>query len=752
MPSAPDRTSHRAADVAASVILLGFLAIGLWYSLWNPLGEGVDEGAHFQYVRYIKEHRALPVQPFRDNGRPLLVSMGHHPLLYYILSALAISWIDTRDAPEVLIPNPHFVWGVDHPRNGWNVYLHTPREDWPWRGTALAIHIVRGLTLLLGAVALWAIYRTGRLLLPGMPWIAVTGTAWLAFNPSFLFMASAVHHDALMAALFASGLWWLVRLVDRPFSAREGVVGGLLLGAAMLTKLSGLSLALVYGFGFLLLFIRKRSLRAILSSIGVTYGVALAVSGWWYIRNLILYGDPLGWEMYKSIFWFNIRPGPFTWDVFVHEFLYQMAQTFWGAFGFMHITLPPDVWWSFWKVAAGLTGVALIGMGILRRRFFAERRWAGWAIVLGGLLGLFVALVRNATEVGGAGHARYLFPAATILVMILATGCHALTAFRLQPVVTGLVSLGLALYAVIIPQRFVIPLYPRPETASEREVAAASPISVCFADAVCLQAGTLASGEDEGTYRLTLYWQARPGPRPDLYARLRLRGPDGTALIQNEFWPIPSFSTIAWDPAQIYVTRHTIHVPPGTPAGTYSLELSLTNGRDGSPLPARRGEGHQWDDYAPLMDLILAQPVPLTIHMEIQRSDDLEHGVRLLGYSLGTRTYRPGETLRITLFWQPSRTIQPNLVVFVHILDSQGALVAQHDGVPDEGRRPTPFWQPGIVVSDTHSIVLPSDLAPGEYTLSVGMYDWPGLQRLHVVNGPAAGEDHIILETIRIEP
>jgi len=152
------------------------------------------------------------------------------------------------------------------------------------------------------------------------------------------------------------------------------------------------------------------------------------------------------------------------------------------------------------------------------------------------------------------------------------------------------------------------------------------------------------------------------------------------------------------------------------------------------------------------MDLILAQPVPLTIHMEIQRSDDLEHGVRLLGYSLGTRTYRPGETLRITLFWQPLQTIQPNLVVFVHILDPQGALVAQHDGVPDEGRRPTPFWQPGIVVSDTHSIVLPSDLAPGEYTLSVGMYDWPGLQRLHVVNGPAAGEDHIILETIRIEP
>lgn len=752
MPSAPKRTSYWAADVAASVILLGFLAIGLWYSLWNPLGEGVDEGAHFQYVLYLKEHRALPIQPFRDNGRPLLVSMGHHPPLYYVLGALAIAGIDTRDVSEILIPNPHFAWGVDHPRNGWNVYIHTPKEAWPWRRAVLAMHVVRGLTLLLGAVALWAIYRTGRLLLPDLPWVAVTGMAWLAFNPSFLFMASAIHHDGLMAALFASGLWWLVRLVDRPLSVKESVVGGLLLGAAMLTKLSGLSLALAYGLGFLVLIIRRKVLRTLLPGIGLTYGVALAVSGWWYIRNWMLYRDPLGWEMYKSIFWFNIRPGPFTWDIFVHEFLYQMAQTFWGAFGFMHITLPPAIWWNFWKAAAVLTGAALFGMGIHSRRFFAEGRWARWAIVLGGLLFLFIALVRNATEVGGAGHARYLFPAATVLVMTLAVGAHTLTAFRLQPLVTALVSLGLALYAVIIPQRFVIPLYPRPETAPETVLTDAQPLRLCFSEAVCIRASILTPDAEPGAYRLTLYWQAQPGPRPDLYARLRLRGPDGSVLLQSEFWPIPSYSTVAWDPAQIYITRHSLHIPPGTPAGTYFLELSLTDGRDGPFLPAYGAEGTLPGEYALLMDVRLEEAIPLAVQYEVPRAEELEHGIRLLGYSLGRRNYRPGETLRLVLFWQPSRTIQPNLVVFVHVLNSEGALMAQHDGVPDEGRQPTPFWQPGVVISDAHSITLPSEMAPGRYTLSVGMYDWPGLQRLTVVQGPAAGEDHITLETIQVEP
>ena len=742
------RSDRHIAHWAALGVLTLFLAIGFWYTLWNPLGEGVDEGSHFQYVRYIKETRTLPVQPTPDHPRPLHVSMGHHPPLYYLLGAFSISWIDVSDAPQVLIPNPHFVWGVDHPRNGWNVVIHTPREEWPWHGAVLAMHVLRVLTLGFGAIALWTVYSTARLLVPRMPWVAVTAMALLAFNPSFIFMSSAIHHDTLMAALYAGGLWWTVWRIDRHFSVRDSLLGGVILGAALLTKFSGLALGILFAFGFLVNAFRRRRWRSVLLEATIVYGLAFLVAGWWYIRNWIVYGDPLGWAAYKHVFWFNIRPGPFTWQTFVYEFLYQLAQTFWGAFGFMHITLPPAIWWSFWKGAALVTGIALLTIGVSHRTFLQQEIGTRWIVALMGLVVLFAAFVRHAITTAGVGHARFLFPSIAGLVTLWAIGVHALTAFRVQPLVTIALSLGMMAYSIVIPLQFVIPLYSKPEVAPGAEVAAAQPIRACFGDAACVWAGQLTPGDAEGKYRLTLYWQALPGERPDLHAHLQVRDPEGMTVVEDAFWPMPNFSAIAWDPMVVYRTHRPLQLPPGTPPGTYSIELSLTAGRDGPALPV---QGRPEETFAPLMNLTLDRAVPLEISIETTRSEEMEHGIHFLGYSLGKTLYHPGETLCITLFWQSRQTVYPNLVVFVHLLDDQGNLVAQHDGVPDEGRRPTPFWQPGSVVADRHCILLSSDLLPGRYVLSVGMYDWPGLQRTRVVKGETAGSDHIPLEEIQVE-
>ena len=66
------------------------------------------------------------------------------------------------------------------------------------------------------------------------------------------------------------------------------------------------------------------------------------------------------------------------------------------------------------------------------------------------------------------------------------------------------------------------------------------------------------------------------------------------------------------------------------------------------------------------------------------------------------------------------------LKVFVHLLDSSGRLVAQHDGEPIAWHSPTDRWRAGEQYTDRHGIVLPSDLSPGEYTLMVGMYRYSG--------------------------
>lgn len=79
-------------QAALLTVLVVFTVVAVWYSAAVPVGEGVDEVAHFDYVRYVKDHYALPVQPWRDNRRPLQVWMGHHPPLYYVLGAMLSFW------------------------------------------------------------------------------------------------------------------------------------------------------------------------------------------------------------------------------------------------------------------------------------------------------------------------------------------------------------------------------------------------------------------------------------------------------------------------------------------------------------------------------------------------------------------------------------------------------------------------------------------------------------------------------------
>jgi hypothetical protein len=82
--------------------------------------------------------------------------------------------------------------------------------------------------------------------------------------------------------------------------------------------------------------------------------------------------------------------------------------------------------------------------------------------------------------------------------------------------------------------------------------------------------------------------------------------------------------------------------------------------------------------------------------------------------------------------------VQQNAKVFVHLLDAAGQLVAQHDSEPVSGQRPTSTWKPGESIIDRHGVLLPDDLAPGEYQLVVGLYDPATGNRLLVTAGTSA--------------
>jgi hypothetical protein len=81
-----------------------------------------------------------------------------------------------------------------------------------------------------------------------------------------------------------------------------------------------------------------------------------------------------------------------------------------------------------------------------------------------------------------------------------------------------------------------------------------------------------------------------------------------------------------------------------------------------------------------------------------------------------------GHRLPVALRWRAASVPASDLKVFVHLVDAEGRLVAQHDGVPGEGTRPTASWTPAVPVIDLHWVDIPNAAAPGSYTILVGLY------------------------------
>jgi hypothetical protein len=117
------------------------------------------------------------------------------------------------------------------------------------------------------------------------------------------------------------------------------------------------------------------------------------------------------------------------------------------------------------------------------------------------------------------------------------------------------------------------------------------------------------------------------------------------------------------------------------------------------------------------------------------RGASFEDGIDLLGYSAEPEEPLPGEDLRVTLHWRARTRPAGSYTAFVHLLDDQGQMRAQADAPPLDGLYPTPLWQPGVILHDSHTLRLPGDLEPGRYRLGAGLYDAYTQERLPLVNG-----------------
>ncbi|MDX2160545.1 MAG: glycosyltransferase family 39 protein [bacterium] len=109
-------------------------------------------------------------------------------------------------------------------------------------------------------------------------------------------------------------------------------------------------------------------------------------------------------------------------------------------------------------------------------------------------------------------------------------------------------------------------------------------------------------------------------------------------------------------------------------------------------------------------------------HLPIVNFDDT---VRLLN---GWQVFQePDRSLTVWAYWQPLRTTEQPLHVFLHLVGAVNPrtgtpLWAQDDQAPQDGRAATTLWEPGQILRDVYSISL-ADVPADQYNLVIGLYD-----------------------------
>jgi 4-amino-4-deoxy-L-arabinose transferase-like glycosyltransferase len=420
------------------LVILGlYIATATSYSFAVPVWETPDEPAHFAYIHHIRTQGGPPVQSFEQGKNE--VETGHHPPFYYYLGAIVTLPFDISDFSWIKT-NPYFSFSnVD---GGVNRFDHEG-ETQLYPNTVIAVHFVRLLSVLFGSGTLICIYLAALLIFGGKSWQwaqngvlpALLATVLVALLPQFAFISGAVNNDN--AVIFFCTLITLMglKLILPPptpqstfFKPDKKILLffaglGLAVGLGLLSKYNTAAFIPLVGLA-LLIGARRRGSWAFFWWGSIVSGAAcIAVAGWWFVRAQFLYGDPLGWEMWRSSFRSVDQSANFQ---LTGEFLGHVWErwfnSFWGYFGWFNLPLDGEIYKWFGRLCllgvvsfVGLSLLALFGRSIrLRGADFSTdgQFWLGM-LFLGLTVVVTVTVAFNyAATFGDAGtQGRYLFTA-----------------------------------------------------------------------------------------------------------------------------------------------------------------------------------------------------------------------------------------------------------------------------------------------------------------------------------------------------
>jgi hypothetical protein len=236
---------------------------------------------------------------------------------------------------------------------------------------------------------------------------------------------------------------------------------------------------------------------------------------------------------------------------------------------------------------------------------------------------------------------------------------------------------------------------------------------------------------------VSLCWQALAADPRRLMVLLQFVGPENRVVATRRTLPgLGAFPTALWRPGDRFCDRVHLPLPEVTPApAVYQVEVAMIDPGANTRLAAFAPDGTPLG--ATFVDRIkIAPDTYAAVAVEHEFHAGFADQIELIGYALGAEAAQAGGAIDLRLYWRALRRPDADYTVFVHLRDATGQTIAQADGQPQRGAYPTSFWDAGESVSDEHPIDVPTDAAPGGYTIAVGLYELPSGDRL-----PIAGDD-----------
>ncbi len=391
-----------------TVFFMGLLC-RLAFVFGTPTFYAPDEQSHYNYIRYVSEHASLPVQT-SQTGAATNDWEYYQPPLYYVAlapvyAASAALFHDTRSV----------------------------------------VRMLRLMSVLLWIATAWFAMRFLEVLEIKDRLLSIVVFCVVCLLPTYTFLSSAINNDNLLLALSAIFLYFMAR---PNFTDSPGVITGLLLGLAVLTKLTGVVLCAAYALMLLIEAIRQPDRRRIvLRHFMVAGSIAALLVLPWVIRNVLIY---------HSVTAEYVANVPREWPSYLfalYHVLKGIVFTFWSVSGIHNNvkSLFPAVG-GLLTISAGLGFILSIrSAGRIKQVIpYARQRWfliaMGIAFVVNAILVLRFGLLY------AQGQGRFLYPLLLPEALFLGLG---LRYYRLQNLdihAAGLFftySIGFTLFSLI---------------------------------------------------------------------------------------------------------------------------------------------------------------------------------------------------------------------------------------------------------------------------------------------------------------